>query len=257
MSFRVWAVALTLVWLGGAALGPSLVAETHASRPWIEWRPANCIPDACFCEAVGDGPIRQPSNAWSSLAFVGAAIVVLWRNALASGPFGGHAAYPVLFSSAVAFLGFGSAFYHSSLTFAGMLADVQGMQFVALFVVVFNLRARIPGGPTGAAGAFAALDLVSLAIQSTVPVVRRLLFAATISVAVWSELRLARRDRKLFGAALATFGAAFVIWVLDITRVVCDPASALQGHALWHGLGAIATVLVAEHFARNENGPNV
>ena len=37
---------------------------------WDSWTPASCLPDACFCEAVGAGPVRQPINAWSSLAFV-------------------------------------------------------------------------------------------------------------------------------------------------------------------------------------------
>ena len=33
---------------------------------------------------------------------------------------------------------------------------------------------------------------------------------------------------------------ACVIWALDRERLICDPESLLQGHALWHGLGAVA-----------------
>jgi hypothetical protein len=33
---------------------------------------------------------------------------------------------------------------------------------------------------------------------------------------------------------------AFVIWALDRERLICYPDSLLQGHALWHTLGAVA-----------------
>jgi hypothetical protein len=40
--------------------------------------------------------------------------------------------------------------------------------------------------------------------------------------------------------AALTLIAAFVLWVLDLTKILCAPNSWLQGHALWHVLGALA-----------------
>ena len=44
---------------------------------WEGWQLATCMPDDCFCEAVRDGAVRQPSNTWSSLTFCVAALAML------------------------------------------------------------------------------------------------------------------------------------------------------------------------------------
>jgi len=33
---------------------------------------------------------------------------------------------------------------------------------------------------------------------------------------------------------VGTFAIGFLFWIVDMTRVLCDPNSAFQGHALWH-----------------------
>src|SRR5512137_1935975 len=48
----------------------TLWAFSALTLNWGDWRPATCLPDACFCEAIGAGTIRQPVNTWSNLAFV-------------------------------------------------------------------------------------------------------------------------------------------------------------------------------------------
>ena len=42
---------------------------------------------------------------------------------------------------------------------------------------------------------------------------------------------------------------AFVIWILDFTRTVCAPASWLQGHAVWHILGAAAAWYLFRYYS--------
>ena len=49
--------------------------------------------------------------------------------------------------------------------------------------------------------------------------------------------------------AAAALGVAFLIWVLDITQAVCSPESALQGHAVWHMLGALAGWCLYRYYA--------
>src|SRR5688572_22117478 len=86
------------------------------------WKPASCMPDGCFCEAIRDGVIRQPLNALSSLAFVIVGVLVVLAMRRMS-----------VFALAMAVIGFGSAFYHASLGFVGQFVDVTGMYLIATY----------------------------------------------------------------------------------------------------------------------------
>jgi len=55
---------------------------------------------------------------------------------------------------------------------------------------------------------------------------------------------LRQRGLSLLLGAVAVQALAFVIWVLDLKRIVCAPESLRQGHAAWHLLGAVASVLL-------------
>jgi hypothetical protein len=48
---------------------------------------------------------------------------------------------------------------------------------------------------------------------------------------------------------------AFVIWILDRERVLCAPESLLQGHAVWHILGAIAAVCLFRSYEEAAPAP--
>ena len=77
---------------------------------WEGWEPAPCMPDRCFCEAVGGGLIRQPSNAWSNLGFCVAGVLMLvssTRSAAAGSP-----RRAACFGIAVFLIG-ASGFYHA------------------------------------------------------------------------------------------------------------------------------------------------
>jgi hypothetical protein len=45
-------------------------------------------------------------------------------------------------------------------------------------------------------------------------------------------------------------GAAALASLADVTRAWCDPASWLQGHALWHVLSALALAQLFRFYAR-------
>jgi dihydroceramidase len=84
------------------------------------------------------------------------------------------------------------------------------------------------------------------------------MFALTLSSGVYVEYR----NRKLSGTridarylllAIALMAIATVIWITDITRVICAPHSLVQGHAIWHILGAISAWLLFRYY-RTETG---
>ena len=218
------------------------LALAAVAGPWVSWRPATCLPDDCFCETLRDGLVRQPVNTWSSLAFVAVAVWVAWRFKSATRR-GRPPLAPVeaglLIGSLVA-VGLGSAFYHASFTFVGQVLDVSGMYFIASFMLLHRAGASGWRLPVGLVPLFLALNALLMAAQVTTPGFRRILFGLLLAGAVVLEWRMTRAGRKWLLTGAGLLGGAFAIWVLDRERVVCDPASLLQGHALWHVLGALA-----------------
>lgn len=59
-----------------------------------------------------------------------------------------------------------------------------------------------------------------------------------------------RRDSLVFFAGVAVFAAAFLSWWLDQSLLLCWPTWPLQGHAIWHLLGAAASGLLIVYYAR-------
>ncbi|MBM4779463.1 MAG: ceramidase [Archangiaceae bacterium] len=217
--------------------------------PWEGLSPATCLPDACFCEAVGDGLIRQPSNTWSSLGFCVAALVMTgqWRTERARGSL--TSAEALTFIVAVMLVGVTSAVYHASLTFFGQTLDVQSMYLVVLLALMVNVEALRRPPASRALQFYVLVNLALGVLLVTVPAVRRHAFGLALGGVIVTEAllrtkRLRRHGLQFLLGALVTQALAFGIWVLDLKKLVCEPHSLLQGHAAWHLLGAVATLLL-------------
>ena len=92
---------------------------------------------------------------------------------------------------------------------------------------------------------YALLCAVLVAILYALPEVRRWLFAVVLLAAIILELVFARPRRSqvrtdYYVAGLIANIVAFTIWNLDQNGQLCAPDSLLQGHAVWHLLGAAA-----------------
>jgi hypothetical protein len=176
--------------------------------------------------------VRQPANAVSSLAFVIVALLLLREP---------RSSARTTYMAALIVIGLGSAFYHASLTFAGQFVDVFGMYLIATFIITDNLSRSGRLTERKALTAFVAANAVLSIVLLALPLARRYLFALLIVYVLFLEIR-ARRSASIkatpLHAAIAALLAGFAIWILDITRVVCSPHSWIQGHALWHLLGA-------------------
>jgi len=219
-----------------------------AGGPWAGWRPASCMPAECFCEAIRPGLVAQPANTWSNVAFVVVGLLIIAHGGTntARRPVSpitrrGSAA---VYGAAAVVTGLGSMFYHASLTFVGQFCDVLGMYLFAAFILLYAVgRVRPLGGRTFVI-AYVALNAALAWLLITVPGLRRWLFAALLLAALACESRAQRAaahiDARWLWAAVATLAVAFVIWILDLTKVLCVPESWVQGHAAWHILGAVA-----------------
>lgn len=156
-------------------------------------------------------------------------------------------------------VGLGSALLHATLTLWGQFLDVLGMYLVGSFLLVRALSRwrRIPDGR--AIALYAALCGLLVAVLIMLPEVRRWLFAVLLILAILVELVFARPLRP--GARLAYYlggicamVVAFGFWILDQQGVVCAPHSLLQGHAVWHALGATSLWLSFSYY-RSERLP--
>jgi hypothetical protein len=150
-----------------------------------------------------------------------------------------------IFGLTAIFVGLGSMLLHATLTLWGQFFDVAGMYFTSAFMLISAL-ARWRRWPRRlAALCYLGLLALLLTLLYQIPEARRWLFALVLIAAIAAELVLARPLRpgvrsSYYVAGMATQAIAFAIWNLDQRGLVCQPGSLIQGHAIWHLLGAAA-----------------
>lgn len=217
------------------------------ARPAPPW-PAGCFwsgftqPDIRHCEENLCGVIAAPADTWSNLFYFAAAFYLLRQPGRSSKLLGG----------CVAFIGLTSFIFHASYTFLFQVGDYAGM--FCLVWVLFGLNLRRAGKDAsllalGAGGTIASTAVLVLAHNMGFPV--QPVFALHLAALILSEAFVAKRstDYRWFLGALALSAAGFACWMLDYTRVWCDPNDHLwQGHAAWHLLTALSFLPLARFY---------
>jgi Ceramidase len=193
------------------------------------------------CEAVDDWSLAQDVNAWSSLGYMAAGLVVIVAVARRRVP-------RVFLALAVAVVveGAGSVLYHGDPSDAAQLLHDAALVAVLGFITGWHVG-RLARRRTDAG---ALLGLVAGAIAGAVgatasAAVTNSFVAAAAVVLVGAEL-LARRRRlpPVWNAAsVVLVGVAVLSWVLGTSdSPLCDADSWAQPHALWHLLSALVVV---------------
>lgn len=194
------------------------------------------------CEVLRAGErLTQPANALSAFALSGAGLGLLAavgrhraKRQLA-GP-GGAA-----LGLALVALGAGSFAFHADPSSALAWLDAAGVSLVAAAWLTWNV-ARAAGWPAFAAAGAAAAAATVVLPEGAGRVFQLVLVAAAAAseARAWSR----PRDRRRLAATVATFAVAVPVWLLSRDGgLLCEPASALQGHALWHLLAAAGLAL--------------
>ncbi|MBX3091018.1 MAG: ceramidase domain-containing protein [Cryobacterium sp.] len=223
-------------------------------------RAATCVPGHCFCEHASGFP-EQLANSVSSFAFVllGAWVLLSLRpgeprtrDARAR-----ESLLIRLLGITMIFIGASSFFYHATLSFFGQFLDIFSMYTfgLLLFFGALYRAGRLRG--THALAGFVAASIVFGLLQFAYPDARRILFTALLLPGIILELTPwvtghSPRSRRMWAiyAGLAVMVVAYGIWLLDQTPAFCEPGSLLQGHAIWHVFGAVASFLVFIHYRR-------
>lgn len=213
---------------------------------WSRFAPATCAETRCFCEMPRTGAfLLQPANSFSSFGFVFAGLLMI----LLARSRDWISAFPPLAASilgvAAIITGVGSVLLHATLTLWGQFFDVLGMYLVSGFFLIYAIAKWRGIADRRAMFYYALLCVVLVAILYALPDVRRWLFAVILLAAIVLELVFARPLRPqvrvgYYIAGLIANVVAFTIWNLDQRGQLCSPDSLMQGHAVWHLLGAVA-----------------
>jgi Ceramidase len=225
---------MAVIWLLLAALGPD----------WSAYAPANCTATRCFCEWPRAGSlIVQPANSWSSYGYAFAGFLMILQSQGRGWVSGFHKHAAAYFGITAIFVGLGSVLLHATLTLWGQFFDVMGMYLVSGFMLVSAIARWRNMSMRSSALLYLVVVGGLLTLLYLVPEVRRSLFAVVLLAAIGFEMILARPLRcnvrvSYYLIGIAVKAVAFTIWNLDQHGVVCSPESLLQGHAVWHLLGA-------------------
>ncbi len=232
---------------------------------WHSWAPASCMPDDCFCELIRKtSTVWQWANSWSNFSFVFVG-VMMWGSYRATRRESEHARnfmndnplFSATYIIAVVLIGLTSWFYHASLSFVGQWFDNQSMYLLALYIIFYNLTRSQRMRPESFLYAYLWANIAFGILQLYFPEARRFMFAGLLVLALVSEVLIRLKQKPqihsnyLWGA-LGSIIAAYVIWVLDREKILCEPASLLQGHAVWHMLCALSAWFMFIYFSSEE-----
>ena len=192
------------------------------------------------CELRDDWLLEQDVNAWSSLAYVAAGLVLAWEVRRARLP---RAVYGLAAISVAE--GFGSLLYHGAASdFGQFLHDVPligALAFVAGWHVGRLRDQADRGSLIGSAVGLAA----STAVWALAPSATDIAVGVAVAVIVVASLIARRRSMAaVWSWPLLGLGAiALGMWALGTPdSPACRTESWLQPHGLWHVLTAIVAI---------------
>ena len=234
---------------------------------WGGWLGPDVGRGANFCEAAREWVVLQPANTFSNVAFVAVGLLIAWHAGVSENIGTSLSTYIHLATAMaclVVLLGPGSAAMHATQSAIGGHLDVLSMYLFASFAAAYATMRWLRGSyklfATTFVGGVAFCELVG-GWSVKVPVVMHagnaafalLLIGATVVEALIMRRGEVRAKRMYAFASLASILTAFAIW--NGTKAwPCEPRSLIQGHAVWHILGAVAAFFLYRYYASEEVG---
>jgi Ceramidase len=229
---------------------PNLLKE---GCPWVELRQAGGLPNVKWCEETLCSVVAEPANTWSNLAYLLVA-VLLFQAARSE-----KERTLKFFAPAAFWVGITSLVYHATVSFLTQVFDFWGMYIYFLLILFLNL---VRFGALKKEQFFKVLWLVVFAFTGlTVAVAKAglpiqgivglLLVSALVTEVLATRRATEKVSHKAFGVAIVFIAVAAAFSASDASRAFCDRESHwIQGHAIWHCLGAVALYFSYHHYTQ-------
>jgi hypothetical protein len=223
------------------------------SCPWYPAAELFGSPNVKWCEETLCHWVSEPANTWSNLLYVLISFYIYWSAKKTKQP------ELIWLGPAMFIMGSFSLIYHLSNNYFTQVLDFVGMYAFVFWLIILNFR-RL-NLLTKKNQVFA---MTSLSVASTVLVhlmyINFLKFQIIIALAVLTifitEYMCYRRmsssseyHHKFLISGVFFVGLAQLFSQLDLNRIMCDPQNHIvQGHAIWHVLGAVGLTLAYKHY---------
>jgi predicted membrane channel-forming protein YqfA (hemolysin III family) len=213
---------------------------------------------------------HQPINTYSNLIYFFYGLVVIQlatkdlkffsvqeANSVRNFPF-----LSVLLAANFIYLSFGSAFFHSSLTWIGQRVDMNATYGLTLSLICIGtvqvLVKKELSKPMQIGLVLGMLLLIAaflpLALQISSAILLPSLFLVLLLLGIGNFVQYrSQRSPLLLILSFVLLAIAIQVRTLDVAKVNCDPLSIWQGHALWHFLTATSSLCMYFYFRRIKN----
>ncbi len=168
----------------------------------------------------------------------------------------------ILLAANFIYLSFGSAFFHSSLTWIGQRVDMNATYGLTLSLICIGLvqvlvkkelTKQIQVGLVVGMLLLIA-GFLPLALQISSSILLPSLFLILLVLGIINYFQYPSQRSPLLGLlSFVLLAVAIQIRSMDVAKINCDPMSIWQGHALWHFLTATSSLCMYFYFRRVKN----
>ena len=240
----------------GIALSLDFVLD---SSVWTGMKVSQSAVTVEYCEF--NHPERlfhQPINTYSNLIYFFYGLLVFQLalkdlklvgvkgvNSIRSSPY-----LSILLAANFIYLSFGSAFFHSSLTWIGQRIDMNATYGLTLSLICIGLvQVGLVIGMLLLIAGF-----LPLALQISSSILLPSLFLILLVLGIINYFQYPSQRSPLLGLlSFVLLAVAIQIRSMDVAKINCDPMSIWQGHALWHFLTATSSLCMYLYFRRVKN----
>jgi hypothetical protein len=206
-----------------------------------------------FCEEILCSWIAQPANTWTNIGFLWVGFILLKLGQREN-------FFHIRALGFVSFvIGFGSAFYHMTGTYLGVVFDYAGMLLMASYSISVNLRRWLLWDLRKLYLSFLIIFSSWIGLLLYLPGEERFVYGYGSMICCFIEARLYFRDGKAiryrnFLLAWLAFSIGLLAWRLDLKHVFCEPTNhAFSLHGVWHLMMAASIYYTGIYYSQFES----
>ena len=208
---------------------------------------------------------HQPINTYSNLIYFFYGLVIFQLalkdlkfigvkrvNSVRNAPF-----LSILLAANFIYLSFGSAFFHSSLTWIGQRVDMNATYGLTLSLICIGMVQVVAKKELSKQIQIATVlgmlllivGFLPLALQISSAILLPALFLALLLLGIGNYVQYrSLRSPLLLILSFVLLAVAIQVRTMDVAKINCDPLSIWQGHALWHFLTATSSLCMYFYF---------